>query len=288
MSHPGRRVIFSADDFGLSEAVNEGIEQAHRNGLLGSASLMVAGAAAADAARRARAMPNLRVGLHLVVIEGPAVLPPRDIPDLVDADGQFPSDQLSLGLRYFFRPAVRRQLQAEIRAQFAAYAATGLVLDHADAHKHMHLHPTVGRMMIAAGRPHGLRALRIPAEPVDTMAACGVPPTLGARAMRAWTRLLRLQAGRAGLSVNDAVFGLAWSGAMTEDRLLALAPHLPAGVSELYFHPAAHRDAVLDRLMPTYQHEAELAALCSPRVREAYSNVEHISYSDIKAASASF
>ena len=99
-----KRVIFSADDFGLTEQVNEAVELAHREGALTSASLMVAGPAAADAVRRARALPSLRVGLHLVVIEGPAVLPPAEIPDLVDAEGQFPSDQLRLGLNYFFRP----------------------------------------------------------------------------------------------------------------------------------------------------------------------------------------
>lgn len=273
-----RRVIFSADDFGLSEAVNEGIERAHREGLLGSASLMVAGAAAEDAVRRARAMPGLRVGLHLVVIEGPSVLPPVSIPDLVDSSGQFPSDQLALGLRYFFHPRIRAQLRAEIEAQFAAYAATGLLLDHADAHKHMHLHPTVGRMLISAGRAHGLRALRIPREPVEVMAECGVAPSLGARAMQAWTSVLRHQAQAAGLAVNDSVFGLAWSGAVTEDRLLRLAPHLPEGVSEIYFHPASRRDPLIDRLMPDYQHEAELQALCSLAVRAAFADVPQIAY----------
>src|SRR4051812_32750677 len=147
-----KSVTFSADDFGLTEAVNEGIARAHRDGVLQAASLMVGAPAAADAVRIARACPSLRVGLHLVVIEGPAVSPRRDIPDLVDAQGQFPSDQLKLGINYFFRPRIRRQLRAEITAQFAAFAATGLVLDHANAHKHMHLHPTVGAMMLDVGR----------------------------------------------------------------------------------------------------------------------------------------
>src|SRR5450432_1815770 len=114
-----RRVIFSADDFGLTPAVNEAVERAHRDGILDQASLMVAGAAAGDAVRRARAMPSLRVGLHLVVVEGPAVSPRSEIPDLVDPNGQFPSEQTRLGFRYFFRPGVRRQLAHEIRAQFA-------------------------------------------------------------------------------------------------------------------------------------------------------------------------
>jgi len=230
---------------------------------------MVGAPAAADAVRRAKAMPGLRVGLHLVVIEGAATLPRAEIPDLVDGRGWFPSDQLRLGIRYFFYPRVRRQLAAEIRAQYAVFAATGLALDHANAHKHMHVHPTVGAMMIGIGRKFGLPAIRIPAEPPEVMTAAGAPVGVGDRALYRFTGLLRRRARRAGLAVNDHCFGLAWSGHMTAERLLRLAPVLPDGVSEIYFHPAAGRDAALDGLMPTYEHEAELAALLDPRVRAA-------------------
>jgi chitin disaccharide deacetylase len=256
-----RRVIISADDFGLSEAVNEAVEQAHREGILDTASLMVAAPAADDAVRRARALPSLRVGLHLVVIEGPAVLPPADIAGLVDARGQFPSDQFRAGVRYAFLPAIRRQLAAEIRAQFAAFAATGLALDHANAHKHMHLHPTVGRLMLDIGREFGLPAIRIPAEPPDVLRRCGTRAGPGAWALYRWTALLRRQARAAGVASNDYCFGVAWSGHMTADRVRRLLQVLPDGVSELYFHPAVRRDARLRRLMPDYEHEAELAVL---------------------------
>jgi hopanoid biosynthesis associated protein HpnK len=268
-----RRVILTADDFGLSEAVNEGVERAHRDGVLTHASLMVAGDAAADAVRRARRLPDLRVGLHLVVIEGKAVLPAAAIPALVDARGWFPSDQLRLGLRYSFLPPVRRQLAAEIRAQFAAFAATGLALDHADAHKHMHLHPTVGRLLLRIGHEFGLTRIRVPAEPPRIMAACGARPTAGARALHTWTAVLRRQARAAGVASTDAVFGLAWSGHMTEPRVLRLLENLPAGSAELYFHPAARRDAALAALMPDYEHAAEQAALLSPAVRAALAQV---------------
>jgi predicted glycoside hydrolase/deacetylase ChbG (UPF0249 family) len=236
-----RRAIFSADDFGLSVAVNEGIERAHRDGILSTASLMVAGDAAADAVRRARAMPNLRVGLHLVTVEGPAVLPSGEIATLLNEEGEFPSDQLRLGLRYAFSRTARLQLAREVAAQYRAYAATGLPLDHANAHKHMHLHPTVGRLLFQA------------------------------RALLGWTQMLRHQARRAGLLTNDHAFGIAWSGGMTEERLLRLIPALPRGLSEIYFHPAARRDPLLDRLMPSYAHEGEMAALLSPALRAALS-----------------
>jgi hopanoid biosynthesis associated protein HpnK len=276
-----RQVIFTADDFGLSESVNEGIERAYRDGVLSSASLMVGGAAVEDAVRRARKMPGLRIGLHVVVIEGPSVLPHAVIPALVNEEGLFPSDGVRLGLRYFFLPEVRHQLRMEIAAQFRAFAETGLRLDHADAHKHMHLHPTIGGMLIDAGFSYGLPAIRIPCEPVEVMAACGVVPRLSARAMQLWSRVLRRQAENVGLVVNDQVFGLAWSGAMTEDRLLNLASKLPDGLSEIYFHPAAGPCRLVDQLMPEYRHEAELAALCSPRVRDAFASIERVAYGDL-------
>jgi chitin disaccharide deacetylase len=256
-----RRVVFSADDFGLSPAVNEAVERAHRDGILDQASLMVAGAAAEDAVRRARALPSLRVGLHLVVIEGPAVLVPAEIPGLVDASGQFPGDQALLGFRYFFRAAIRQQLAREIHAQFDAFAATGLTLDHANAHKHMHLHPTVGKLLIEIGREFGLHSVRIPAEPPATLARVGTWAGIGDRALYAWTRLLRHQAQAAGMITNDHCFGLAWSGHMTRERVRRLLQNLPDGVCEIYFHPATERDELLVRLMPHYEHEAEFATL---------------------------
>ncbi len=250
----------------MSPAVNEAVELAHRNGILSTASLMVAGPAAADAVQRARRLPGLRVGLHLVVIEGPAVLPD---PAALTLDGQFPSGQLRLGVRYFFNPAARLRLRAEIAAQFAAFAQTGLRLDHANAHKHMHMHPTVGRMLIEEGQRHGLPAIRIPAEPPAVIAAAGGPAGLGARVLHRWSGLLRRQARRAGLRTNDHAFGIAWSGHMTTCRLLRLAPVLPPGVSELYFHPAAGMDQLLSRLMPGYEHRLELEALLDPSVAAA-------------------
>ncbi len=236
------------------------MEQAHRQGILTTASLMVAGPAAADAVRRARTMPGLGVGLHLVVVEGPAVLA-ESAPG-----GAFGSDQLRLGIDYFFRPGARRRLQAEITAQYRAFAATGLRLDHANAHKHMHVHPTVGGMLVQTGLEFGLPALRIPAEPPALMQACGAPQRVASRTLYQWCRVLRRQGRRAGLRMNDWLLGLAWTGHMTSEKLLRAAPRLPPGLGEIYFHPASRSGGRLLELMPEYEHATELAALLDPAV----------------------
>jgi hopanoid biosynthesis associated protein HpnK len=253
----------TADDFGLAREVNEAVEAAHTGGILTAASLMVAGPAAADAVARARRLPRLRVGLHLVLVEGRPVLPPDQLPDLVDATGHFRSDLARLGFDIFLRPSVRRQVAAEIEAQFMAYRATGLALDHADAHKHFHLHPTVADLMIAIGLRHGLRGLRVPIEPGAVLAEVEPSTRRSLQYVTApWAALLGRRARRAGLRVPDAVFGLAWSGAMTQARLCGLLGRLSDGCTEIYMHPAT--TGGFAGHAPGYRYADELAALIAP------------------------
>lgn len=224
---------------------------------------MVASPGAADAVRRARAMPSLRVGLHLVLVEAKPALAPEQLPDLVGPDGLFRTDMARLGFDIAFKPRVRRQIAAEITAQFEAFAATGLPLDHVNAHKHFHLHPVIAHEAIAIGERFGARAIRVPTESVAIVR--GIEPasaTLSASLLAQWTRVLRAQAHGAGMATPDAVFGLAWSGAMTAARLKSLLERLPAGVVEIYTHPAAAN--AFAGHAPGYRYVDELAALTDP------------------------
>lgn len=263
MNHAGAPgLIITADDFGLHPSVNQAVERAHREGVLSAASLMVAAPAARDAIARARACPQLRVGLHLVLADGASMLPPRAIPDLVEGrdkfGGRFGSRMVRDGFRFFCLPRVRRQLALEIRAQFEAFAATGLALDHVNAHKHFHLHPTVLDLILRIGRDFGLRAVRLPRE-------AGLPVWL-----RPWLALLAARLDAAGIKHNDYIVGFRQSGRFDEPALLAALADLPAaGIGELYLHPALVSGAAVAASMPGYRHADEFAALVSPRTRQA-------------------
>ena len=282
----GRRLIVTADDFGRDVAINEAVEVAHRDGILTCASLMIGAPEAADAVARARRLPGLRVGLHLVLIDGSPVLPPGEIPGLVGPDYRFDDNQVRAALRYFFVPGMRRLLAAEIAAQFDAFQATGLALDHVNAHQHMHLHPTVARLIVEIGRDYGMRAVRLPSEPASVLRRAFPSEPYRAPAYRPIVAALRRRLHRADLKMNDQVFGIAWSGAMVEDRVLRLLPHLPPGVSELYFHPATRTTPALAAAMPGYRHADELAALVSPRVHQriAELGISRVGYQDLAAA----
>jgi hopanoid biosynthesis associated protein HpnK len=259
-----KKLIVTADDFGAAVPVNEAVERAHKDGILSAASLMVAGNAAADAVARARNLPKLRIGLHLVLVEGRPVLPARSVPDLIDDKGFFRTDMARAGAAMFFLPHVRRQLAAEIEAQFAAFEATGLALDHVNAHKHFHLHPTIASLIVKIGAAHGVKGARVPLEPQAVLGRIEKHQPSGVVALTApFARLLRRRFQRAGITAPDQVFGLAWSGAMTPDRLAGLIEHLPDGLSEIYMHPATGN---YPGCAPGYLYARELAALTDPRM----------------------
>lgn len=222
---------------------------------------MVAGPAAADAVQRARRLPNLRVGLHVVVVDGDPAADRSAIPGLLDRDGRLRNDVARFGPEIAIKPSLRRQITAEITAQFEAYRNSGLALDHVNAHRHFHLHPTVAAAILDIGPRYGMRALRTPDEPWRTVRA--IDPKTGRHLswiMAPWAARLRRRARHAGLRAPDAVFGLAWSGAMTARRLSALVPRLPDGVVEIYLHPATTNEFA--GAAPGYRYSEEFAALC--------------------------
>ena len=255
-----KTLIVTADDFGAAIAVNEAVETAFREGILTATSLMTGAPAAGDAVERARCLPGLGVGLHIVVVRGISTLPANQIPAIVDHDGRFDSNLVSAGFQYFFSPAARRQLRAEIRAQFDAFAQTGLTLDHVNAHNHMHLHPTVMSLILQIGRDYGLRAIRLPYDP-----ASGI----GTLFLRPWIWLTRQRLRRAGIRHNDFLLGLAATGSMDKDTMIAALANLPEGVSEIMTHPASREWDDSEPEAAGYRFADELAALIDPAVRIA-------------------
>lgn len=248
---------------------------------------MVAAPEADDAIARARRLPGLAVGLHVVLVNGRAVLPPERIPDLVDARGEFPTDLFRAGVHFFFHPRIRAQLEAEMRAQFERFAASGLVLDHVDAQCHMHVHPTVFGMLLRVGREYFMRAIRLPREPFwpsYRAAGDGFARRFGNTALtEPWLALMRARARRAGIAVNDYAFGMNDPGAMTEDRVVALIERLPDGITEMLFHPATGPFAGADAGTEHFAWAGELAALTSERVRAAIARrgARCVSYGEI-------
>lgn len=282
-----KRLIVTADDFGMSLEVNEAVEEAHRNGVLTCASLVVAGDAAADAVNRAKRMPGLGVGLHLAVFDARTSTPE---PSLMAPHGtDLGVNPVRTGSAIMVLPSGRAAARREFAAQFEAYRKTGLELSYLDGHWHAHQHPIVLAQALEYGLPLGLKALRVPYEPYGfsrrvakgrglararlSHAVFGLPLTL----------VMRLQAKIAGVAVNDRFFGKIDDGFVDEALLLSLIDNLPDGSTEIGLHPATQTWRGDHCPPPHWQQAEELAALTSPKVREAITRngIELIRWADL-------
>ncbi len=269
-----RRVIITGDDFGLAPAVNAAIVRAHREGLLTCASLMSNGPAWQEAVELAKAHPDVCLGLHLTLIQGRAVLPPRRIPHLVDTQGNFRRQPVGAGLAYFLSRQARYEIGLELEAQVEKMLQAGLRPWFLNGHLNIHLHPAVWPLVRQVAEQYSIPAVRLARENL------GVTLSLNRQRLAyktahalifAW--LSRRAAKSLGnLKTNDHLFGLLNDGAMDEPFLLGLLPKLTPGITEIYCHPAVHPDRETLPWPPHYRPQAELAALTSPKVAEIFKN----------------
>jgi chitin disaccharide deacetylase len=267
---PQRFAIINGDDFGFSVGVNQAIVQAHTDGILTSTSLMVSAAQADMAIALAKQHPTLGVGLHLVLVCGRSVLPPAQIPHLVDGSGNFSNNPAQAGLKYQFSKAARRELRLEIRAQLEKFQESGLPMSHVDGHLHLHAHPVVLNILIDLAPEFGIRVIRLPFEELDFTVKLDSTRWLD-KATGWWifSQLRRhgeRRLQKAGIHCAQRVYGLLKSGDITEDYLLGLIPQIQAQCFEIYAHPAI---ALLDEPEngPSGAGEKELKAFLSDRVK---------------------
>lgn len=261
------RLIVNADDFGLSEAVNQGVIEAHEHGIVTATSLLATGAAFTDAIDRARRTPTLDIGVHLALTGQRPVSEPHLVPSLVDASGRFPDDIFRFVARLSRGRIARAEIACELDAQIRRVAGTGLPISHLDGHQHVHVLPGVAPIVAELARTHGIGAVRHPAERLRwyMLREAATPRRLIEQ------QVLNLVCARSPLGAlrrTDAFVGFHFGGRLTEANLLKLLRNLPEhGIVELMCHPG------LDDPGSAHGHwhyawARELEALQSGRVRQ--------------------
>ena len=269
MPRPPRQLIVNADDFGISRGVNRGIVEAHRQGIVTSASLMPNLPSAEDALTRATTCPDLGLGLHLTLTAGHPICPPHTVPTLVDADGQFVQLGALLGRLSAGRVA-SDDLRRELSAQVEWSLRRSVHPDHLDSHHHVHIHPAVSSIVIGLACEHRIQWVRCPVERGPSPALLALPPKDAARtlAISTFGLLTRVLVKRAGLRSARHFRGIGMGMGFGQAGLLATLNNLPAGLTELMTHPG-HPDEELARLTVFSEgRDRELAALTAPATRD--------------------
>ncbi len=273
------KLIVHADDFGLSEKINDGILHAHRHGILTSASIMANGKAIEHAMRICRSVPTLDVGVHLTLVEELPVLPREQIPSLVNGEGRFHRHAMTFLKKYVTGrirlPDVRRELEAQVK-KVLGY---GISVSHLDSHQHLHILPQILSITVALAREYGIPAIRLPYEtPRFYM--------LGSREI--FSRLPQLlglnlfcRLGEKTIPLRTAHFvGFFFGGNLQKKNLHKALQCLPsAETCELMCHPGLE-DAITPYRHWRYHWAEELLALTDPKIADFLSakGIRLISY----------
>lgn len=284
-----RRLIINADDFGLTSGVNRAVAEANRSGVLTSATLMANARAFDEAAGLAQALPALKTGCHVVLIDGDPVS--TGLTSLTNGSNRFRSSLKEFALAAIRGRIAAQEIQREAEAQIRKIQAQGIALTHVDSHKHTHMLPHVLRPVLRAARVCGIRAVRNPFEPLRTWPRGTVAAAPGMWLRSAGVMAFQMFAGKfrqalkeEGMVSTDGTVGIAATGKLDQKTLLSILGALPEGTWELVCHPGysdADLQAAGTRL--TASREVELAALTSAETKEALARqkMELISYADL-------
>ena len=268
----------NADDLGWTEGVNRGIAEAHRSGIVTSASLLANGAAFASGVELARATPALGVGVHLNLSDGRPVADRELVPSLVNERGELEARPESLLLRLARRSVPLEEVEREWDAQIRKIRDSGIQATHIDGHRHVQMLPGLFEIALRLAKKHAIPAIRIAHEESSLRSALTAgEKQKGAIVMKqgVQARGLKLlapdaheKAERAGIATADYFCGIAQTGELTREGILRLLEILPEGTTELMCHPG-YADAELAKSATRLQRsrEQELSILTDTEIR---------------------
>jgi hopanoid biosynthesis associated protein HpnK len=266
-----KSLIVNADDLGWTEGVNRGIAEAHRNGIVTSASLLANGSAFASGVEVARSVPGLGVGVHLNLSDGPPVAARELVTSLVNDRGEFEGGPENLLLRVARGGLALHEVEQEWEAQIEKVRDAGIQPTHLDGHKHVHMLPGLFEIALRLAKRYGIGAIRVAHEASSLRAALSTGEELHtaavlkqgvqARGLKLLARDARELAERAGISTADYFCGIAQTGEMTKQGVAQLLRSLPDGTTELMCHPGYADQALRNtatRLQGSRQTELQI------------------------------
>ena len=278
-----RNLIVNADDLGWTEGVNWGIVEAHRNGLVTSTTLLANGRAFDSALEAARQNPQLGIGVHLNLSDGPPAAPADQVPGLLNSAGELDGGPEGLLLLIAHRGLQLDEIEREWDAQIRKIRNAGISPTHLDGHKHVHMLPGLFELALRLAKKHGIRAIRLAHEDSSLRSALSAGASqntsvvlkqgMQARGLKLLARDARGLANREGIATTDYFCGITQTGEMTREGLKEFLENLAEGTTELMCHPG-YVDEELRKTATRLQdsRKTELDILTDVEIRKIVAN----------------
>lgn len=290
------RVVLHADDLGLNRAVNEGILQSARQGLLTSASLLANAPQAAEAlagwqelltAQRDGSLPSsaarrrlddprqpFDLGIHLNLTQGRPLTAGRYPAELLDREGRFPGPGPLFRHLRGRATAFAAVIEAELSAQIEFMLDRQAKPTHLNGHQYVEMMPALADLIPRLLQKYSIPAIRLPLERnawrLSFLPGFRLANACLALVKRYYAEKFHRVVGHAGIAHPDAFFGSSHAGRVDLSLLLrVLARPQRFSLAEIALHPGAaaapetnDADGWSDPLAA--QRPFELAMLLSP------------------------
>ncbi|MUJ19457.1 ChbG/HpnK family deacetylase [Aliivibrio fischeri] len=155
------KLILNADDFGLSESVNNGIVECFQAGTVKSTTVMMNqhGIDHAIQLYKQGLVPD--IGLHFTVTAGKPLSNPEDVPSLIDEDGYFLNRQTLMT-----KQVCEDEVYLELNTQYQAALNAGFNINHIDSHHFAGVYPPLKSAFIRFAND-----INLPVRRVDNIVA---------------------------------------------------------------------------------------------------------------------
>ncbi|NQU99215.1 MAG: ChbG/HpnK family deacetylase [Parcubacteria group bacterium] len=263
-----KRLIVSADDFGLDESINRGVIESFKNGIVTNTSILACGKAFGEAAELAKGYKELGVGIHLAINEETPTLPKDRIRSLIDEKtGSFLNYPIFLK-RFLARKICLNEIYSEFESQIEKFVKKGLKPTHIDGHKHVHLIPRVFEILLELSKKFNIRGVRLSrVRPTRVLAGKKNLRALSVLGLSTIAYLQSRKIRRYNMYAPDYCYGLVESGHLDEHRLMNMLNYIAVGTQELICHPGFATDELANKYKWNYQWEKELEALTSSEIK---------------------
>ena len=274
-----KRVIVNADDFGLTESVNDAVIACHQAGIVKSTSVLANGDGLCDALEKFGDHPGLGLGLHLTLVYGEPAASPENVSSLIFKNGKLAAGYPKFARRYFPGRIKISEVEYEWESQYEKLA--GYKIDHLDSHQHLHLLPGLFKLVVKLALKWGIHYVRVPFENFKI----GLPGTtaLSGKVLNFYTIGKKNLLAENNLKTTGNFYGSSFSGAMTENVWSKLWAQIPAGLTEIMCHPGIENEQARQLYGWANKWEDEYRALTDPKtlVQARESGVVFTSFTEI-------
>ena len=238
-----KKLVFNSDDFGYSDAFNEGIKRGFLSGILTSTCILPNGEAFDIAISEILPQINpIGLGVHLNIIEGKSLTSPSLLTDL---NGNFNHGYISLLMNSYNRKFLN-QIEIEFRAQIEK-VLNKVDVDHINSHVHTHAIPEIFKLTCKLAQEYNIKNIRTQFEmpyvvsdinkhlslkyPVNIIKLC---------LLNSFTYANKKYLKETSLNTNDYLLGVTYTGYMDQNSVLQGLKAIESKdcLAEILIHPA--------------------------------------------------